>query len=579
MLFRLIALFLLCVAARGELVLQEKVAVLSQEFAGPLVRAGDGTLVGVEPAGGRFSRDEGRTWERREIFDPTRFQSRPERALLRTKEGVILYAFLNQKEYAFKWDDAKGGPQEGCRLPVYLSRSADDGRTWAAPVLLQDGWCGAVRQMIQLRTGRVLLVSQVAKANPGRHVTVVHYSDDLGVTWKTGDPIDLGEDGNYRNPETGLRTSTHGGGIEGTVYERPNGEVKLLLRVPHGWFYELTSRDGISWQRPMPSTIRASDSPGTVVRLASGRLVLVWNRFRDPIGRLGRRDQLSIAFSENDGTTWTTPQLIAVNPVPEGKRESAYWISYPYVFEPGPGRLWVSTMQGRLSVELREQDFIAPVSKPLQGETVRIITLGDSITRGARPGVSPLETFGTRLETVLRGARLPTAVHNVGIGSERTDLALKRIDRDVISQRPHVVTVMYGTNDSWVDRDATASRLSEQQYEANLREIVRRLRAANIQVVLMTPPAFAEQNPRNGLGEDPNLRLARYAELCRRVARETRTPLVDHFGGWVAEQQRGRILQPWTTDGCHPNIEGHHDLAARMAPVIEPLVRQIPSNL
>ena len=67
-----------------------------------------------------------------------------ERALLRTKEGVILFAFLNRKELVFKWDDKKGGPQEGCRVPVYLSRSDDDGRTWAAPVLLQEGWCGAV---------------------------------------------------------------------------------------------------------------------------------------------------------------------------------------------------------------------------------------------------------------------------------------------------------------------------------------------------------------------------------------------------------------------------------------------------
>ena len=36
----------------------------------------------------------------------------------------------------------------------------------------------------------------------------------------------------------------------------------------------------------------------------------------------------------------------------------------------------------------------------------------------------------------------------------------------------------------------------------------------------MTPPKFAEQNPRNGLGEDPNLRLGRYVELCRKVGRE-----------------------------------------------------------
>jgi lysophospholipase L1-like esterase len=579
MLFRLVLLLVLCGVARAELTLHQNAAALTPEHAGPLVRAGNGVIWGAEAAGVRFSRDEGRSWEHRPIFDPARFQARAERALLRTREGVILYAFLNQKEYAFKWDDAKGGPQEGCRLPVYLSRSADDGRTWAAPVRLQDGWCGAVRQMIQLRTGRVLLVSQRAQANPGRHVTVVHYSDDLGASWKTGAPIDLGDDGNYRNPETGLRATTHGGGIEGTVLEKQNGELKLMLRVPHGCFYDYTSRDGVTWSGPVPSTLEASDSPGMLHRLASGRVVLVWNRFRDPVRRQGRRDQLSIAFSENDGVTWTMPQVVAAHPAADGKPEARYWISYPYVFEPSPGRLWISTMQGRLAAELEERDFLAPVTRPLDGPAVRVITLGDSITRGARRGVHPGETFSARLQSRLRAEGLPVQVHNVGIGSERTDLALDRLERDVIAQRPHVVTVMYGTNDSWVDREKTASRLTAGQYEANLRELVRRLQAARIQVVLMTAPMFAEQNPRNGLGEEPNGRLARYLALCRKVARETGTPLVDHFAGWEAEQRGGRILQPWTTDGCHPNVAGHDDLAARMVPVLAPLVRAISSPL
>jgi len=164
-------------------------------------------------------------------------------------------------------------------------------------------------------------------------------------------------------------------------------------------------------------------------------------------------------------------------------------------------------------------------------------------------------------------------VHNVGIGSERTDLALARLARDVVAQRPDWVTVMYGTNDSWVDTDKTESRLSADAYEANLRELVRRLRAAGIGVVLMTAPKFGEQAKRNGLGEDPNGRLAAYMERCRTVARELRLPLVDHFAGWDERQRGGASLQAWTTDGVHPNADGHGDLAARMAAVLDPLLR------
>lgn len=570
-----VVLLLLAVSARTEIVRHEKVAALPFPHQGPFVRTADGVIWGMDASGAIVSKDEGRSWTPKTIFDPERFLPSGERALLRTKEGVLLYAFLNRKEMAFKWDEQKGGPLEGCRIPVYLSRSADDGVTWAPPVMLQDGWCGAVRQMLHLRSGRVLLICQKAMANPGRHATITYHSDDLGQTWHAGEIIDLGEAGNYRDPVTGLNASTHGGALEGTVLERGDGTLKLFLRVPHGCFYESISRDGVKWSRPIPGPIEASDSPGMMVRLASGRVALVWNRFRDPVARTGRREQLSIAFSENDGLTWTTPQVIAVHPTPRGQRESAYWISYPYLFEPEPGRLWISTMQGRLSAALREEDFLTPVEPPLDGAAVRILALGDSITRGARPAVLAAESYAARLQAGLRAAGLTARVHNIGIGGERTDQALARLGREVIAQRPHVVTVMYGTNDSWVDKGTTASRLTEPQYEANLREIVRRLQAARIRVVLMTAPKFGEKNPRNGLDEEPNLRLARYVALCRRVAAETRVPLVDHFGGWATAQEQGTTLQAWTTDGCHPNGEGHADLAGRLLPVLKPIVEEI----
>ena len=581
MIFRLLRFVGLVFAAvvRAEIVLQENVARLGVPHQGPFVRDGDGAIWGVNEGGALVSRDEGKTWEPREIYDQKRYRSRPERALLRTKEGVLLYAFLNENEKVFKWDDKQGGPLDGCRLPVYVARSADEGKTWAAPMLLQEGWCGAVRQMIQLRTGRIVLVSQVAKANPGRHVTLIYVSDDLGKSWTTAEPIDLGMQGNYAGKVAGLSGSTHGGGIEATVFEKRNGDLKLLLRVPHGHFEEMTSKDGLKWVSAMPSTIESSDSPGMMVRLASGRVALLWNRYTDPVKKLGRREELSLAFSNNDGITWTTPQVIAVNRVPKGAREGAHWISYPYAFEATPGRLWISTMQGGLRAELSEADFLAPVAVPLDGAAVRIVALGDSITRGARPRVTPQQTFPALTQAALRGAGVRAQVHNVGIGGERTDLALERLERDVISQRPDIVTVMYGTNDSWVDKGKMESRLPEQQFEENLRLIVSRLRVAKTRVVLMTEPRFGEENQRNGLGEDPNVRLARYMERVRVVAYELTVPLVDHFGQWTELQQRGQKLQSWTTDGCHPNIEGHADLAHRIVAVVEPLARQILTSI
>jgi lysophospholipase L1-like esterase len=567
---------------RGDIALTANVHARLQLPQGPFVRTAEGSIVGVGPKAALHSRDEGQTWLEQPLFDATKFEASGERALLRTQEGVIVYAFLNRKELNFKWDDKKGGPQEGCRLPVYVMRSTDDGKTWAAPALLQEGWCGAVRQMIQLKSGRIVLVSQQAAANPGRHVTWIYVSDDLGQTWQKSDPIDFGGSGNYGAPVAGLSGATHGGAIEGTIIEKENGDLKLLLRVPHGYFHELTSRGGLKWGPGTPSTLEASDSPGMMVRLASGRVALVWNRFREPTTRHGRREELSLAFSANDGLTWTVPHVIARNPVPVGARESAHWLAYPYIFEPSPGQLWITTMQGGLRVALDENDFLTPKDSsafaPLAERTVRILALGDSITKGARPNVAPTQIFSALLQAGLRAHGLRAEVHNVGIGGERTDQALERLARDVISQRPDIVTVMYGANDSWVDAGKKESRLSIEQFTANLRRLVARLSAAHIRVVLMTAPRFGDKNPRNGLGEDPNVRLAPFMERCRQVAREVQVPLVDHFDAWTQAEARGQRVQEWTTDGCHPNPAGHAELAPRVITVVEPLVRVLLSS-
>ena len=210
----------------------------------------------------------------------------------------------------------------------------------------------------------------------------------------------------------------------------------------------------------------------------------------------------------------------------------------------------------------------------LSAEELRIITLGDSITKGVRSGVVAEQTFASLLQATLRQNQIQATVQNIGMGGERTDQALKRLERDVITSKPDFVTVMYGTNDSWVDNGKTESRLSEQAYEANLREIVQRLQKAGIKPVLMTEPMFGEAQKKNGVGEDPNLRLSQYMDRCRVVAKETGTPLVDHFGHCAAVQKRKVKLQDWTTDGCHPNPAGHAELAHRIAQVMLPLAQR-----
>jgi dipeptidyl aminopeptidase/acylaminoacyl peptidase/lysophospholipase L1-like esterase len=213
---------------------------------------------------------------------------------------------------------------------------------------------------------------------------------------------------------------------------------------------------------------------------------------------------------------------------------------------------------------------------PLRG--IEIVTLGDSITKGYRPGVRRDETFAAQLESRLNDEGLPVRVTNVGIGGERTDQALARLDRDVIARRPRIVTIMYGTNDSYVDAGKTSSRISAEAYRDNLRELVRRLRAADIQPVLMTEPRWGLKAGLNGVQEHPNLRLELFLAECRAVAAELEVPLVDHYAHWTSAEQSGQILGAWTTDQCHPNFTGHRALADTMLPVVRQSLTALPQS-
>jgi hypothetical protein len=91
-----------------------------------------------------------------------------------------------------------------------------------------------------------------------------------------------------------------------------------------------------------------------VQRLASGRLVLLWNK----INR--NRTKLHVAFSADDGKTWSEPREIA---------SAKGWISYPYLLERRPGELWITTMQGGLRAKINECDFVDAAAKPQANAT------------------------------------------------------------------------------------------------------------------------------------------------------------------------------------------------------------------
>lgn len=216
--------------------------------------------------------------------------------------------------------------------------------------------------------------------------------------------------------------------------------------------------------------------------------------------------------------------------------------------------------------------YVRTPTEPAEASGPTVIALGDSITKGVRRGVAAAETFAAQLEVALTNQPAgddlsEVSVVNVGIGGERTDHALERLG-SLIQRRPQLVTVMYGTNDSYIDRDRTESRISTKAYRMNLSQIVLALRLHGIGAVLMTEPRWPDDASPNGIGENPNAQLVKYVDVCRDLARELDVPLVDHFAHWGVARANGQDLRQWTTDGCHPNAQGHDEITATLLPVL-----------
>lgn len=192
---------------------------------------------------------------------------------------------------------------------------------------------------------------------------------------------------------------------------------------------------------------------------------------------------------------------------------------------------------------------------------VRIVALGDSITKGVRTGVAAEEIFSFLVERRLQERFPVIRVMNEGIGGERTDQALARLDSLLAEHRPTAMLVMYGTNDAYVDSGRTEPRLSRETFAANLEAIVNTLRAAGVRPILMTEPAWGQAAAPDGSGEHPDIRLGNYMAASRAVAERLGVPLVDHHAAWRAAAAGGQDLGAWTTDQCHPNAAGHRVMA------------------
>jgi len=189
-------------------------------------------------------------------------------------------------------------------------------------------------------------------------------------------------------------------------------------------------------------------------------------------------------------------------------------------------------------------------------EPVRIVCIGDSIT-GVYYHSGGLRAYPEMLHIALQKIhpQAQVTVRNAGISGDTTTGGLKRLERDVLAQKPHLVTIMFGMND--------LVRTPVADFQNNLREIIRRCRAIDAEVVLCTQNSIVESSQR------PGAKLAEFTQAIRDIAKAEALPVADCFAAFEAIHAQDAL--EWNlllSDPIHPNMAGHKLFAETIAQTI-----------
>lgn len=267
-------------------------------------------------------------------------------------------------------------------------------------------------------------------------------------------------------------------------------------------------------------------------------------------------------------------------------------MSYPYLYEPQPGEVWITSMQGGLRMKIRLADlsqaeipvFVPPpVAEPKPNG---IVMFGDSTT-ALRPGAIQ-KVYSVRVDEALQSVASSLTVHNAGIGGNTTRDARKRFAKDVLQYKPKVIVMQFGINDSavdvWKNPPAKGSRVPVAEYEANLRAMITEARGQGAKVILMTTnPVRWTSKLRDVYGKPPYLPdaedgfdvvLTGYNEALRRLAKEMEVPLVDVRAAYPEfATHHQTTIDKLLLDGMHPNDQGHQLVCELLVPAIRKVVQ------
>ena len=176
--------------------------------------------------------------------------------------------------------------------------------------------------------------------------------------------------------------------------------------------------------------------------------------------------------------------------------------------------------------------------------------LGDSITQfGANmPG-----GYVRLVISGLKANGMTVTPYPAGIGGNKSNQMLERLEKDVLSKKPTWMTLSCGVNDVW----GGDKGIPLDQYQVNMTAIIDQAQAAGVKVMILTATMIGEQptNPNN-------VKIATYNDFLRQLAKAKHCLLADLSADMFAAlnpEVKGR--NQLTVDGVHMNPVGDQIMA------------------
>ncbi|MBE9479534.1 MAG: exo-alpha-sialidase [Chloroflexi bacterium] len=199
---------------------------------------------------------------------------------------------------------------------IILRKSLDRGKTWdfgremsleqivpacashADRPNYQPPFYGSPESLLQLQSGKLLMAVCFLppdKRDPQHYDIAFLLSGNDGETWHRTNILTVPEER---------------GAMEPTIVELAPDELYCVLRNKSGYLYETLSHDGgKSWTMPVKTNIPSPEAICKLLKLQSGRVLLVWNNQSSTTQR--PRYLLVCALSEDGCKSWSKPRIIA----------------------------------------------------------------------------------------------------------------------------------------------------------------------------------------------------------------------------------------------------------------------------